>query len=408
MARKTGALLANILHAIKLFPPNYVRSILGTRDSWKRANNPDTELQLTEWRHFPGNLRTAQSILLPSGAGRPGWLPQHADEVGLFRDSSTALYPPQSGAAGRYPRESWLFLNGMCADQKIADLNAACLYRMFGRPLTMLHNQTHGFVLDLAECAVGKGWLAATEAVRSLFPAFYSELKRPDIDRVVLIAHSQGTILAAIFLDLLGELLGQPPSNDSLELQHAERLLARDRETLHKHDARVLLPAAGPAGASLLRLAELSNSVEEQLSSTVMHWLDWSGDAALGLPPLTEQELAKLEIYNFATCASHMPYLVKGANPLPYIEHFGNHKDLVARLGMFAPSRGIGSTHLDGHRFVRDEGWGHLLNAHYLFPLEQAWLDSNHSGFTADADPVLESRLKSYYQQPASPAVPAA
>ncbi|NHN38731.1 hypothetical protein G8764_15585 [Pseudomaricurvus alcaniphilus] len=418
MASKLRDLVVNIARALQFSPPNYLRSLLGNTSSWKRSNNANTELQLMEREHFPANLATARAILLPAWPGKPDWLPPLVTRTGLFRTSSTGLYPATSSAGSNYPNESWMFVNGICADRAVAELNADYLYRLFGRQLTLLHNQTHGFMLDLAECAVGKGWLGATEAVQKLFPAFYSELKRPDIDRVVLIAHSQGTILAAVFVAMLRQLLEEQvatqasdtEAESSPEARCAADLLKSSLASLHKPIVRVMQQASGPAGGLLANLDQVSRSGKQQLVDSVQYWLDWSADSVLGLPALTLAELKKLEIYCFATCATDMPVLLEGQQPAPYMEHFGNSKDLVARLGLFAPPSGPGSTRIAGQRFVCEDGWGHLLNAHYLQPLQRQWQGDGEAAFKPQAGQrsssgkrPAQSRLKKYYQQ-ANPA----
>jgi hypothetical protein len=396
-------LLSNVLHALRLGPPNYPRSLLGGPSSWLRNFSPETELQLAEPWHFPLNLGTARRIALPSWPGRPSWVPESASALGLFRESAVLPYPMEAEPENPYPRESWLLANGICTDDAVLELNARYLHRLFGRPLTLLHNQTYGAALDLAECAFGKGWLASTEAVRKLFPAFYAELKRPDIDRVVLLAHSQGTILAAIFVALLRELLAPCPAEDSPEALRAQSLLDA---APGKRFARVLRPQPGTEGADLVQVRTengrlLSGTAAAgEMVDRVARWLDWSATTALGLPPLTVEELRKLEVYCFATCATDLRAILDDEHPAPYIEHFGNTHDLVARLGMFAPERGAGRTHLGGVRFVCEGGWGHLLNAHYLAPLERQWSGATDAAFTARAPHAgAESRLREAYLQ---------
>jgi hypothetical protein len=410
MANKVHSLLSNVVNALLFSPPNYLRSLIGNSTSWHRSSNADTELQLLERQHFPANLHTARAILFPALPGKPRWLAGLASSTGIYRQSAAGLYPVSSEPAERYANESWLLLNGMCADKAIAELNADYVYRLFGRQLTLLHNETHGFALDLAECAVGKGWLAATEAVQQLFPAFYSELKRPDIDRVVLIAHSQGTILAAVFLAMLQQLLTSPtaaehkpdskPDRSSPEARYASAMLKSSLTQLNKTSSRIMQQAAGPAGCLLTHLEAATANSKQALLESVHYWLDWSEDTALGLPALTRAELKKLEIYSFATCATDMQQQQHAGKASPYIEHFGNSHDLVARLGLFAPQQGPGSTRIDGLRFIHQGGWGHLLNAHYLQPLQQQWQKAGELSFEPLPEQTASrSRLEDYYRQ---------
>jgi hypothetical protein len=91
--------------------------------------------------------------------------------------------------------------------------------------------------------------------------------------------------------------------------------------------------------------------------------------------PVTSRDLEKLEIYALANCASVMTYVdpgTTGQRPVPWIESFGNEHDIVARLGMLAPRPEHWGIRLDGPRYMRPGGWGHLLNDHYLQPIESA------------------------------------
>ena len=104
--------------------------------------------------------------------------------------------------------------------------------------------------------------------------------------------------------------------------------------------------------------------------------MEYPSDAPLDLSdfePLREDDLAKLEVYCFANCATTMAYWRKpspGVRPIPWIEHLGNEFDLVARLGMLAPYPAERHIQIAGPVFRRPGAWGHLLNEHYLAPID--------------------------------------
>ena len=82
-----------------------------------------------------------------------------------------------------------------------------------------------------------------------------------------------------------------------------------------------------------------------------------------------------MEVYCFATCANQLSYFrqpTEDESPLPWIEHFGNQQDIVARLGMLAPRPKQWGIHIDGPIYVRAGAWGHLLTEHYLFAIAEA------------------------------------
>jgi len=89
------------------------------------------------------------------------------------------------------------------------------------------------------------------------------------------------------------------------------------------------------------------------------------------------KRLAKLEVYTFASACDHMQVDAELDTPerrVPYIEHFANTGDMVARFGVLEEKLPI-----NGKVYTLDK-LGHLLNAHYLPELEgaagYAWHDA--------------------------------
>jgi hypothetical protein len=107
------------------------------------------------------------------------------------------------------------------------------------------------------------------------------------------------------------------------------------------------------------------------------------------LADVTADELARLEIYCFANCASEMRY-VDPARQLPWLESLGNEHDLVARLGMLAPHLAAERIAIDGPMWIRHDAWGHLLNAHYLRAIELAQGGPGPGPATAGPAPYMQ------------------
>jgi hypothetical protein len=220
------------------------------------------------------------------------------------------------------------------------------------------HNFTRGIVPDLAACAVGKEWEHVTESAAVAFPHIYAALKNTTWDRVMLLAHSQGTILSGVVLALLEELY--PPAQARLAAQAVvgpERAVARKLAKRWNFEGSTRGPENGDAE-----------------SASLPSFL-WPGFGQRQPEQVTLEELRKLEVYCFANCASEMvPAKVRGENgiPTPWIESYGNEMDIVARFGVLANTTGPGSVRIAGDRFKREAAWGHLLNAHYLFPMMEA------------------------------------
>jgi hypothetical protein len=318
------------LDALTSMPPLYLFSILGLPNSWLPRSNRFSEYGIIDIWRLGRTLRFLANIAIPS-------VPRTPPPFGLpllkrlFWQPSVILQrPDHHGSYTSYPDEAWFFVNGVASNDAVAQLNSAYLSYLFHRPLTMVQNATDSLLLDLLECIVGKQWYRYTEAAVKAFPPIYDALKRPDKRRAVVIAHSQGTIIMAIVLRMLGEVLSPPPEEPELAL-------------------------AALFGAEAYAPPEFVYPDQDP----------WRAE---DFEPLSQQELAKLELYCFANCANSMKYLSAGAGgrPIPWIESFGNEFDLVARLGMLAPKPAQRGIDIDGPCYVKPNGWGHFLNAHYL------------------------------------------
>jgi hypothetical protein len=228
----------------------------------------------------------------------------------LFHPTTILRRPARPEDERAFADEAWVFINGIMTDAAIAQLNAAYLVHLFHRPITIIQNSTDGLVEDLLECAAAKVAWRNGEAATKALPEIYRRLSDPQIERVVVIAHSQGTIIASVVLAALTG-LGPFAAN----------------------------------GTGPLDLARFERP--------------------------TDAELAKLELYCLANCATTMRRRGVG-RPVPFIESYGNEFDIVARLAVLAPHPVERDVHIDGPRFIRRGAWGHLLNQHYLDPIAAA------------------------------------
>ncbi|MGA2902675.1 MAG: hypothetical protein ABSD98_02510 [Candidatus Korobacteraceae bacterium] len=360
MFSKALNLAFNVSHALQICPPDYVHSILGDPDSWSTETCPRTELQLAEVREWSKGLPALAHILIPAVPWTPPPSTIPFSDL-LFRPSVVFRYPLRSNVPNPTPKEMWFFINGICTDHSVVLLNAEYLYSLFERPLTVVHNFTRGIIPDLAACAVGKGWDQVTESAAVAFPSIYAALKDKNCERVILLGHSQGTILSAVVLALLQEL--RPRLQDWLRAQvevGPERAVAR-KLAKRWHFERTM--QATPE--------------ERDAEPDMLPNFPWPRHGRRQPEPVTLQEFRKLEIYCFANCASEMrPIPIKrgGANQTgpAWIESYGNEMDIVARLGVLANLKGPGSVRIAGDRYMRNAAWGHLLNAHYLHPMMAA------------------------------------
>ncbi len=308
-------LAAIALDAGVIYPPNYFASILGCPDDWRVTPSIWSEFTVLDRRKLRRMVRYLTAVAVPGlTLEPPAWALPPFDRL-IFRPTKIYPFPEDGGSPRPKPKESWIFINGVATNYAVAKLNAEYLMHLFHRPITVVHNSTAALSMDLLECAVGKGWKVMTEPAIKAFGEVVGKLNDERCERLVVICHSQGTIIMA---NVLRALVEEP---------YWEELLAplppRERVALRDHSF-----------------------------------------------------LGKLEIYAFATCADVMQYtgrLVRHGDtkPIPWIEHFGNERDLVARLGMLAPNKTTHEIEIDGPQYCRADAWGHLLNEHYLIPMER-------------------------------------
>ncbi len=329
--------------AIKINPPMYISSIFGLPWTWLPPHARFSEFSVIDVWRLGRTINYLINVTIPSiPRTPPSFGPPIFDD--LFWEPTLILQrPDQNGNYTTFPEEAWFFINGILTNDSVAQLNAACISDLFHRPLTIIQNSTNSFAIDLLQCAVGKEWDRTVEPAVKSFVPIYDALKS-EKKKVVVIAHSQGTIIIARVLELLNGITRAEAVKPVIEVA-AEAV-----------PAKALFPEGGfqPAPPEFIYPEDAPIKLSE-------------------FDPLEQSELAKLEIYCFANCANLMKYFKPaqaGEAPIPWIENFGNEKDIVSRLGMLAPYPMNWGIDLDGPCYTREGAWGHLLNEHYLFPIK--------------------------------------
>ncbi|CAD7697818.1 unnamed protein product [Ostreobium quekettii] len=137
----------------------------------------------------------------------PSWLKKRLPTLAwMLYGEDSVVYPADWSTRWSNDSEAWFFLNGIATTLASAKKNATRMGAMFGREITVVHNPTDSGLVDLLECCIGKLWdnwstdprEVAAEQLKS---ALLEEGKR----KVVLICHSQGTIIASNVLRDLHE-----------------------------------------------------------------------------------------------------------------------------------------------------------------------------------------------------------
>ena len=319
--------LSSVADAAAMAPTSWVPSVLGLPSSWGPALYSEYELVWSG--DVPRLAGYLWNIAIPSVPGRaPRWVPSPVASL-FWHPSRVDWRPDENGRMCSHPHEAWFFINGMLTDDAVARMNANYLAHLFHRPITLLQNSTDGWLIDLLECGVER--LGATaEDVDAAFPPLMDALTDPKKEQVVVIAHSQGTLIAAVVLELMKRIYDRTSASGTLPRAAVDDIHGKARSEGMRFDRA-------------------------------------------HIKPLTARELAKLELYCFANCASHMQYIeTTDGSKFPWIESFGNQHDIVARLGVLAPHPDRDGINIDGPRYEHHGQWGHLLNVHYLKGTEQA------------------------------------
>lgn len=95
--------------------------------------------------------------------------------------------------------ELWIYINGVATPQAIAFQNCVMLNELFHHKVTAVHNVTNSVIVDLYDCVRGKLFSDkhCLEARRVLKGKLTKALKSSAKKKIVLIAHSQGTIITS-------------------------------------------------------------------------------------------------------------------------------------------------------------------------------------------------------------------
>lgn len=389
-ANELRSLVQAAAAALQIRPPLYFRSIFGSLPSWAPPHRRYSEYNiLSPWQPVT-TLRFVSDVTLPAlPTTTPNWartlLPPVVNRL-LWRPTQFFRQPDEYGGVSTFPDERWFFINGIMTNADLARINAAYLAHLFHRPLTVVQNATDSAFVDLFECAIGKGFKndpdsadrkTMTEPAWRATAAILEAINAEQTQRVVVIAHSQGTIITANVLRAIAK---------ALRSDLVEHLKPR----WHAFTDRLM--------------GGVQTDIDKVVRDNLAHSLAQLTKGGLNEALL---RLAKLEVYTFANCADRMCY-VHPSLQVPYMEHFANERDIVARLGVLSPLRGTGTQtealiEIDGPIFVQRGAWGHLLNEHYLMPVDDYLYPGSRTHrreenpYPAVGEGPPESRLYEYF-----------
>ena len=154
-----------------------------------------------------------------------------------------------------YPEELWIHVNGIMTELDDAKKTCVEMHNLFGRPCKLLHNPTDGLILDLLECFMGKTGLLKHGCTRPRHRLKNSLLMEMDVEKykkIVLVAHSQGTIITGYVIGDLNDMV----ENEESTAEERESM----KEKMSKLEVYLVAGAAHHAsGKYVSRLECLSN-----------------------------------------------------------------------------------------------------------------------------------------------------
>ncbi|KAL6302976.1 hypothetical protein BKA93DRAFT_827053 [Sparassis latifolia] len=252
-------------------------------------------------------------------------------------------------------RESWVFINGVAVGKHWLQSNLDRLSLTFLRPITGVHNITAGIVFDVLECLIQRDFSYHPRDVRQTYAFLKNALLNPDKDKVVLLAHSQGGIIASMALDWL----------------YAELPLS----ALRKLEVYTFGCAANHFN-NPFRAARPGDAAT-----------DAERDDPLRAPALP------------GAAASTAPF--DDARAVAHVEHYANECDFVARWGVLHYA--ARAERFAGRVFTRRGASGHQLNQHYLdamFPLDDGRTAVREYNEFVDAECEVDEALVMRREEP--------
>ena len=147
-------------------------------------------------------LKQLYYILIPTLPFRtPKWIPNFVKKIFFKDDSRYLISHPEV-----VDNICFLYINGILSSNQevLNDINK--LNEIFNRPINGIYNPTDSFTIDLIESLIDKETNHITQpALIGLF-TISKKILDPQIDKVIIIAYSQGTLILSKILNLLSNL----------------------------------------------------------------------------------------------------------------------------------------------------------------------------------------------------------
>ena len=172
---------------------NIYRSIFGYNIKKNIFNNKNSDLYKSNWNIIK-LIQLNSYIFLPKlPIASPSWLPVSLKKIIFGGDSK---YIPDIPEIEN--NTCILYVNGIVSNEDVViKINKKQLKEIFNRPINVIYNDSDSLIMDLIESAIGKGTKDLTEASTIALYTISRKLLDPNINKIVVICYSQGTIIIA-------------------------------------------------------------------------------------------------------------------------------------------------------------------------------------------------------------------
>lgn len=220
-------------------------------------------------------------------------------------------YPPRTTQAIHPDCDSscWFFVNGMATPAPTALLNTSELARVFGRPIHLLHSPTWSVWRDLGHSITAR--TLRKDGRLSRPAAYVIQQALEENERVVLVCHSQGTIVASYIVRKLLRHASTRPLLKKLEL-YCIGGMADSLET----DAAL----SNEAGHAVPYVEHFANGRDYLAEVGVLSHLDFTEGTVFCIPTrrghlLNLHYLAGIARGDYCQRASRLYHYVRGKQP---------------------------------------------------------------------------------------------
>ena len=169
---------------------NIFSSIFGTNIKDDLYSNELSEINLKNWNLNSCLKLLSDIFLIKLPIYCPKWMPNIIKRI-FFGQNSRYIKDEEE----IMDKVCFIYLNGILSNYKTVCKSQEILKKKFNRPINLIHNVTDSLLMDLIECLIGKETNELTEPSMLCLSIISQKLLSNKIDKVVLICHSQGTII---------------------------------------------------------------------------------------------------------------------------------------------------------------------------------------------------------------------